>query len=71
VRRYGQRAGVENLTPHDLRRTGAHLALEGGAEMDQIQMTLGHASIDTTMLYLGIKQNLAQAPSDSIPLTLC
>ncbi len=31
--------------PHDCRRTFAKLALKGGARLEQIQLSLGHASI--------------------------
>lgn len=54
------------LTPHDLRRTHARLARAGGASLEQIQYGLGHASIQTTMNYLGRNQNLQDAPCDHI-----
>ena len=50
-----------NVAPHDLRRTFAKLAHRGRAALEQIQLTLGHASIKTTELYLGIRQDLADA----------
>ena len=51
VRRYGRAIGVPDLAPHDLRRTHARLAREGGAPMETIQKTLGHASLRTTEIY--------------------
>lgn len=57
-----------HIAPHDLRRTFAHLAFENHAALEQIQITLGHSSIQTTEKYLGIRQNLKSAPCDSIPL---
>lgn len=57
---------VENLAPHDLRRTFAKLAAKGGAPLVQIQKTLGHASIQTTENYIGADQDLSMAPSDYI-----
>jgi len=69
VAEYGKKIGI-NIAPHDLRRTFAHLAFEHKAPLDQIQLTLGHASIQTTERYLGIKQNLHNAPCDKIPLEL-
>jgi site-specific recombinase XerD len=51
---------------HDLRRTYAHLAYEGGAKLKQIQISLGHASIRTTEIYLGVDQSLVDAPCDYI-----
>ena len=36
--------------------------------VEQIQMLLGHASIQTTERYLGTKQDLVHAPNDVIKL---
>lgn len=59
-----------DVAPHDLRRTFAKLAHKGGAGLDQIQLTLGHATLKTTERYLGIEQNLADAPCDKLGLDL-
>lgn len=56
------------LAPHDLRRTFAQLARKADASLEQIQLTLGHASVQTTERYLGTRQDLADAPSDRIKL---
>jgi integrase/recombinase XerD len=56
--------------PHDLRRTFAQLAYKGGAPLEQIQLSLGHASIQTTERYLGIGQDLVNAPGDVLGLSL-
>jgi site-specific recombinase XerD len=56
------------LAPHDLRRTFAQLARKSGCAIEQIQMSLGHASIQTTEHYLGTRQDLADAPGDRISL---
>lgn len=37
-------AGIDNLAPHDLRRTCAGLCHLAGGELEQIQFLLGHAS---------------------------
>ena len=65
-------AGKMDLTvaPHDLRRTFAKLAHKGGSPVDQIQLSLGHASMQTTERYLGVDQNLTSAPCDALGLTL-
>jgi integrase len=57
-----------DLAPHDLRRTFAQLARKGDASIEQIQMSLGHASVQTTERYLGTRQNLEDAPSDRVRL---
>lgn len=59
---------VENLAPHDLRRTFAKLADKAGAPLVQIQKTLGHASIQTTESYIGNDLDLQNAPSDYVKL---
>jgi integrase len=58
------------LSPHDLRRTCAKLCRSGGGELEQIQLLLGHASIQTTERYLGTKQDLVNAPNDAIKIRL-
>jgi len=52
VRSYGAQINVPDLNPHDLRRTCAKLARLGGAPIEIIQHTLGHASIKTTEIYM-------------------
>jgi len=61
-------AGIQNLAPHDLRRTCARLCHLAGGELEQIQFLLGHASIETTEKYLGCKQKLRHAVNDAISL---
>jgi integrase len=56
------------VRPHDLRRTCAKLCRAGGGDLEQIQLLLGHASIQTTERYLGTRQNLADAPNDRLGL---
>jgi integrase/recombinase XerD len=64
---YGDQLGLR-LRPHDLRRTCAKLCRAGGGDLEQIQLLLGHASIQTTERYLGTRQNLADAPNDRLGL---
>ena len=54
------------IAPHDLRRTFAKLAHKGHAPLEQIQISLGHASIQTTEKYIGLEQNLTDAPCDHL-----
>ena len=58
---YSAAAGVPGIAPHDLRRTCAKLCRAAGGELEQIQMLLGHASVQTTERYLGTKQDLVDA----------
>jgi site-specific recombinase XerD len=69
VKQYAVRLGVP-VAPHDLRRTFAKLAHRGRAPLEQIQLSLGHESILTTERYLGVRQNLTDAPCDHLGLEL-
>jgi site-specific recombinase XerD len=70
VRAAGPMIGVPNLAPHDLRRTFAKLAHKGRAALEQIQLSLGHASITTTERYLGVRRDLTDAPCDHLGITV-
>ena len=54
------------IDPHVLRRTCAKLCRKAGGELEQIQMLLGHASIQTTERYLGTQQDLIRAVNDRV-----
>lgn len=64
---YADQIGVD-IAAHDLRRTFAKLAHKGGADLAQISLTLGHASLTTTQKYLGLDLDLVDAPCDKIGL---
>jgi integrase len=57
---YAEAAGVAGIAPHDCRRTCAKLCRAAGGELEQIQMLLGHTSVQTTEQYLGTRQDLVQ-----------
>jgi site-specific recombinase XerD len=65
---YALAAGVPGIAPHDLRRSCAKMCRTAGGELEQIQLLLGHASVQTTERYLGTKQDLVHAPNDGIKL---
>jgi integrase len=52
VRRCAGRACINDLAPHDLRRTCARLCHGCGGELEQIQFLLGHASVQTTERFM-------------------
>lgn len=63
-----EKAGLQRIAPHDLRRTCAKLCHSSGGELEQIQFLLGHASVQTTERYLGCKQNLGHPVNDRFAL---
>jgi integrase len=69
VRSMAAKIGV-SIAPHDLRRTFAKLAHRGGAPIEQIQLSLGHSSIQTTERYLGVRQDFIDAPCDRLGVRL-
>jgi site-specific recombinase XerD len=70
VAEYAHKLKHAGIAPHDLRRTFAKLAYKGGAALDQIQLSLGHESIQTTEDYLGVEQDLTDAPCDHLGLRI-
>lgn len=67
---YAEKLQKQGIAPHDLRRTFAKLAHKGGSPIDQIQLSLGHDSINTTEKYLGVEQDLTDAPCDHLGLRI-
>lgn len=57
----GRRAGIEGLHPHRMRRTAATMALERGMDVTEIQLLLGHANINTTMIYATASEKQVQS----------
>ena len=68
VKKYAAQSGIQQLAPHDCRRTCARLCHSAGGELEQIQFLLGHLSVETTERYLGCKQRLRRAVNDKIGL---
>ena len=66
---YGAKIGKPELAPHDLRRTYAQLGYEAGIPITQIQVLLGHESVNTTQKYLNLALDLETTVSDFIPLS--
>ncbi|MEP7133453.1 MAG: site-specific integrase [Chloroflexota bacterium] len=69
VNKYGNRIGIPELAPHDLRRTYAQLGYEAGIPITQISTLLGHSSVSTTQKYLNLSLDLETTASDFIPLS--
>ena len=69
VNKYGNKIGLPQLAPHDLRRTYAQLGYEAGVPITQISRLLGHSSVATTQKYLHLSLDLETTASDFIPLS--
>lgn len=60
--------GIRDFGAHDVRRTCARLCRQKGGALEQIQLLLGHASLQTTETYLGSRQEIAVSVNDGLGL---
>ncbi len=69
LKRSCQLAGItKRVTPHVLRHSYATHLLENGVDLRHIQLLLGHAKPETTMIYTHVAQSdlmQIQSPLDS------
>ena len=56
IRKVGKSNNIQ-ANPHKFRRTGATMALRSGMPIEQVSRILGHNSIETTQIYLDIKES--------------
>ena len=56
MRDLGAKNNIENVHPHRFRRTMATRAIDKGMPLEQVQVLLGHAKIDTTLRYANVRQ---------------
>jgi len=52
MERYGQQAGIQNLTPHVARHTFAKNLVDQGVGLEKVASLLGHSSLNTTRVYI-------------------
>lgn len=65
--KFVKRHNLQNVSPHDLRHTAATLALEGGADIKQVQELLGHKDPATTMqFYAGVTEEAKRRTVEGI-----
>jgi integrase/recombinase XerD len=73
ARQAAQRAGIKKrVSPHVLRHSYATHMLEAGADLRTIQMLLGHAKLEHTVVYLHLSQRHLKAtanPLDSMEVS--
>lgn len=62
----GEAAGVPELHPHLLRHTYATRLVELGVDIRVVQELLGHASLQTTQKYLGVRSGRLQEATDRL-----
>ena len=62
IRRIGQDAGLQKLTPHILRHTFGKNLVDSGVSLDKVAALMGHSNLNTTRNYVTPNQeNLEQA----------
>ena len=57
LRKIGKKTNLSKVHPHRFRRTLATKAIDKGMPLEQVQILLGHAKIDTTLHYAIVDQN--------------
>ena len=62
VKQYAARLGLDSFGPHDMRRTYAKLAHKGKALLEQIQLSLGHASVQNDRTLSGGRAGFGRRP---------
>lgn len=71
LKRAMKMADLEDLRPHDLRRSFASLAVNAGVDIYQIKDLLGHSSVAVTQkAYAHLQQDTLRSASEVVAMTL-
>lgn len=57
LKKYADKAGVEDIHPHTLRHSYATAVYQTEHNLEGLRMLLGHASIQTTQIYINLSMN--------------
>ena len=60
IKKFFEKAGLPDMSPHDLRHSCASLLLANGADIKSVQEIMGHSDASTTLNYY-VASNLKQA----------
>jgi integrase/recombinase XerD len=65
----GRRAGIDRVvTPHQFRHGLGTELVESGRSLDEVQMILGHARVETTRRYVRTSRERLRAAVESVPV---
>jgi len=67
VRKYGLLLGIPDLDPHDCRRSYGRLLYEATHDIMLVKDVLGHQSVATTQIYIGLQLRLG-LPENAFPV---
>ena len=68
VRELGERAGLDSVSPHDLRRTACTLLLAAGVKPHLVQRQMRHSDFGTTQRYDHTQREEVRSAVAALPL---